>query len=184
MRSDWFRGTLATILFRVFCLPVSSPVTLRLKYIRLYFYLLCYTGVHLRLFHLRKNIDSGCLRTGCWGECLDLRGGKWRLAGKDWIMRSFTTCKLQQILLGWSSQGGWDGIGWVGHLARTEEMRNAYNILVGKSEGERPLGMSYEDNIRMDLREICWEVVDWMHLAQDSDKWWALVNTVMNLRIP
>jgi hypothetical protein len=40
------------------------------------------------------------------------------------------------------------------------------------------------DNIRMDFREIKWEVVDWMHLAQDRDEWWALMNTVMNLRVP
>jgi len=65
------------------------------------------------------------------------------------------------------------------------DMRNAYNILVGKRERKRPLGRPghrLEDNIRMNLREIGWEGVDWIHLAQDRDKWWALVNTVMNLR--
>jgi hypothetical protein len=66
-------------------------------------------------------------------------------------------------------------------------MRNAYKMFVGKPEGKRPLGKlrcSWEDNIRMDLREIMWKAVDWMHLVQDRDQWWALVNTVMNLRIP
>jgi hypothetical protein len=75
---------------------------------------------------------------------------------------------------------------WAGHVARMGEMRNAYNILVGKPEGKRPLGRPrcrWEDNI-MDLKERRWEDVDWMILCQDRDKWRALVNTVMNLRFP
>jgi hypothetical protein len=67
------------------------------------------------------------------------------------------------------------------------EIRNAYKILVGKSERERPLvrpRRRWEDNIRMDLRETGWEGVDWMHLAQDRDMWRALVNMVMNFRVP
>jgi hypothetical protein len=62
-----------------------------------------------------------------------------------------------------------------------------YKILVGKPEGKRPLGRPrrrWEDNIRMDLREIGWEVVDWMHLAQDRDQWLALVNTVVKPWVP
>jgi hypothetical protein len=67
------------------------------------------------------------------------------------------------------------------------EERNAYRILVGKPEGKRPLGrprLRWEDNIRMDLREIGWGGMDWIDLAQDRDQWRALVNTVMNLRVP
>jgi hypothetical protein len=59
------------------------------------------------------------------------------------------------------------------------EMRNAYNILVGKSEGRRTLGRAKcrrEDNITMDLRERGCECVDWMHLDQDRDQWQALAN--------
>jgi len=68
-----------------------------------------------------------------------------------------------------------------------EEMRNAYKILVRKSEGKRPLGRPrhrWKDNIIMDLREIGWECVNWMHLAEDREQWWALVNTVMNFWVP
>jgi hypothetical protein len=66
-------------------------------------------------------------------------------------------------------------------------MRNAYNILVRKHEWKRPLGSpmdKWEDNIRMDLREIGWEGVDWMHLAEDKDQWWALVNMILSLWVP
>jgi hypothetical protein len=67
------------------------------------------------------------------------------------------------------------------------EKRDAYRILVGKSEGKRPLGRPrrrWEDNIKMVLREIGWGGMDWIDLAQDRDQWRALVNTVMNLRVP
>jgi hypothetical protein len=67
------------------------------------------------------------------------------------------------------------------------ETRNAYSILVGKPEGKRPLGRPrrrWVDNIEIDLREIGWDGMDWIELAQDRGQWRALVNTVMNLRVP
>jgi hypothetical protein len=76
---------------------------------------------------------------------------------------------------------------WAGHVARMGEMRNAYRILVGKPEGKRPLERPrrrWVDNIKMNLREIGWHGMDWIDLAQDRDQWRALVNTVMNLRVP
>jgi hypothetical protein len=63
------------------------------------------------------------------------------------------------------------------------ERRNAYRILVGKPEGNRPLGRPrrrYVNNIKMDLGEIGWDGMDWIDLAHDRDQWRALVNTVMN----
>jgi ribosome biogenesis protein Nip4 len=66
-------------------------------------------------------------------------------------------------------------------------IRSTYKILVRKHEGKRPRGRPrrrWEDNIRMALRETGWKVVDWMHLVQDRDQWWALVKMVMNLRVP
>jgi hypothetical protein len=65
-----------------------------------------------------------------------------------------------------------------------EAKRNAYRILVGKSEGKRSLGRirrRWVDNIEIDLREIGWDGMDWIYVAQDGDQWRALVNTVMNL---
>jgi hypothetical protein len=64
--------------------------------------------------------------------------------------------------------------------------RNAYRILVGKPEGEttRKTRRGWEDNIKMDLREIGWGGMDWIDLAQDRDQWRAFVNMAMNLRVP
>jgi hypothetical protein len=74
-----------------------------------------------------------------------------------------------------------------GHAERMGEPRNAYRILVGKPEGKGPLGRPrrrWVDNIKMHLRQIGWDGVDCIELAQDRDQWRALVNTVMNLRVP
>jgi hypothetical protein len=65
------------------------------------------------------------------------------------------------------------------------EKRNAYRLLVGKPEGKKPLGerRRWVDNIRMDLGELGWGDVDWIGLAQDRNRWRALVNSVLNLRV-
>jgi hypothetical protein len=76
---------------------------------------------------------------------------------------------------------------WAGHVARTGVVRGAYKILVGRPEGRRPLGRPrrrWEDNIKMDLGGIGFGDVDWIHWAQNRERWRALVNTVMNLRVP
>jgi hypothetical protein len=76
---------------------------------------------------------------------------------------------------------------WVGHVARMGEKRNAYGLLVGKPEGKRPLGRPrrrWVDNIRIDLGEIGWGDVDWIGLAKDRNRWRALVNSVLNFRVP
>jgi hypothetical protein len=67
------------------------------------------------------------------------------------------------------------------------ETRNAYRILLGKPEGKRPLGRTrrrWVDNVKMYLREIGWDGRDWIELAYDRNQWRAVVNTVMNLRVP
>jgi hypothetical protein len=72
---------------------------------------------------------------------------------------------------------------WVGHVVRMGEGRKVYRVLVGKPEGKRSLGgsrRSWGDGVKMEFRETDWEGVDWSHLAQDRDRWRAVVNTVMN----
>ena len=76
---------------------------------------------------------------------------------------------------------------WAGHVARIWEKRGVYMVLVVKPEGNRPLGRPrrrWEDNIKMDLQEMGCGIMDWIELAQDRERWWALVSAVMNLRAP
>jgi hypothetical protein len=78
-------------------------------------------------------------------------------------------------------------MGGAGRVTRMGETQNTYKVLVGKPEGKRPVerpGRRWEDNIRKDLREIRVEVVDWKHLAQDTDQWRTLVNAILNILVP
>jgi hypothetical protein len=76
---------------------------------------------------------------------------------------------------------------WAGHVARMGEGRGVYRVLVGKPEGKRPLERPrrrWENNIKIDLHEVGEGCGNWMELAEDRDRWWALVSTVMNFRVP
>jgi hypothetical protein len=76
---------------------------------------------------------------------------------------------------------------WAGYVARVGEGRDVYRILVGSPEGKRPLGRPrrrWDDNIKMDLREIWIDGVNWIQLSQDRVQWRACANTVMKLRVP
>jgi hypothetical protein len=76
---------------------------------------------------------------------------------------------------------------WAGHVARIGEGRGVYRVLVWRPEGKRPLGRPrrrWEDNIKLDLREIGIDGVNWISLAQNGVQWRAFVNTVMDLRVP
>jgi hypothetical protein len=75
----------------------------------------------------------------------------------------------------------------VGHVALMGEKRNSYRLLVGKPEGRRPLGRPrrrWVNNIRTNIVEVGWGDVDWIGLAQDKNRWRALVNSALNLRVP
>jgi len=76
---------------------------------------------------------------------------------------------------------------WAGHVVRMGQGRGVYRVPVGKPKGKRLLGRprrKWEDNIKMDLHEVGGACGDWMELAQDRDRWRALVSTVMNFRVP
>jgi len=72
-------------------------------------------------------------------------------------------------------------------VVRLSALRGVHRVLVGKPEGKSPLGRPrrrWEDNIKMDLQEVGGGCEDWMELSEDRNRWWALVSTVMNLRVP
>ena len=74
---------------------------------------------------------------------------------------------------------------WIGHVACTGERGGVCRVLVGKPERKRLLGRPrhrWEDNIKIDLQEVAWGM-DWIDLAQDRDRWWALVSAIMNFQV-
>jgi hypothetical protein len=76
---------------------------------------------------------------------------------------------------------------WAGHVARMGEERGVFRLLVGRPKGKRPLGRPrrrWEDNIKLDLREIGIDGANWIRLAQDRIQWRAIANLVMSLRVP
>jgi len=105
-----------------------------------------------------------------------------RLSGVNYIMRSFITYMFHTNINVIKSKR----TKLAGHVACIGEIRNAYKIFIRKTEGNRQLGGSsrrWEHNIRMDLREIGWKCVDWIHLAQDKERRRPFVNTVMNHQV-
>jgi hypothetical protein len=79
------------------------------------------------------------------------------------------------------------GMRWAGHVALMDERRGVYGVLVREPEGKRPLGRPRhrrEDNIKMFLQEVGCGIIDWIEWAQDRDRWRALLNAVMTLRVP
>jgi len=123
--------------------------------------------------------ENRVLRRIC-GPRRDEATGEWRKLHNEELNNLYSSPNIVRVIKSRRMR-------WAGHVARMEEGRGVYRVLVGKPEGRRPLGRPkrrWEDNIRMDLREVVYGCVDWMELAQDRDRWRALVSAVMNLRVP
>jgi hypothetical protein len=105
--------------------------------------------------------------------------GSWRKLHNDEIHSLYSSPNVVRVIKSRRMR-------WAGHVARMGEWRGVYRVLVGRPEGKRPLGRPncrWEDNIKMDLREIGIDEANWIQLAQDRVQWRAFVNTVMNLRV-
>jgi transcription termination factor 2 len=114
---------------------------------------------------------------------LDLKGRKTD-HGENCIMMNFITCIHSPNIVRLIKSRR---MGWAGHVARMGEGRGFYRVLVGRTEGKRPLGRPrrrWKDNIKVDLRETGIDEANWIQLAQDGVQWRACVNRVMNLRVP
>jgi hypothetical protein len=106
--------------------------------------------------------------------------GKWRKLHNEELNNLYSSFNIVRVIKSRRMK-------WAGYVARMGEGRVVNRVLVGKPEGRRPLGRPrrrWEDNIKMDLREVGCGCVDWMELDQDRDRWRALVSAVMNLRVP
>jgi hypothetical protein len=106
---------------------------------------------------------------------LDLRGTNEQDAGENCITRSFIICTSSPDIVRMVKSRK---TRWAGHIARNERKR-AYEALVRNPEGKRSLGIprrKWEDNIKLDLKEMLCEDVDWIHTAQDRDQWRAVVS--------
>jgi hypothetical protein len=106
--------------------------------------------------------------------------GSWRKLHNDELHNLYSSLNIVRVIKS-------RRMSWARHVARMGERRGVYRVLIGRPEVRRPLGTPshrWEDNIKMDLREIGIDGANWIHLAQDRVQWRACVNTVMNLRIP
>jgi hypothetical protein len=122
--------------------------------------------------------ENSVLR-GTFGQKRDEIKGGWRKLHNEELHKLYSWPNIIRIIK-------LRRVKWAGHVARMGAKRNACRVLVGKPEVMRLLGRPrrrWEDNITMDLRELGWGGMDWIDLAQD-DQWKALVNTVMDLRVP
>jgi hypothetical protein len=106
--------------------------------------------------------------------------GSWRKLHNDELHNLYSSPNIVRVIKS-------RRIRWVGHVACMGERRGVYGVLFGRPEGNRPLGRPryrWEDNFKMDLREIGIDGVNWIWLAQDRVQWWAFMNTVMKLQVP
>jgi hypothetical protein len=123
--------------------------------------------------------ENGVLRR-MFGPKRDERMGEWRKLHSEELNDLYSLTNLVRVIK-------WRRMRWVGHMARMWEGRGVYRVLVGKSEGKRPLGRPrcrWEDNIRMDLQEVGCGCVDGFGQARVRDKWQGLVNAVRNVQVP
>jgi len=131
------------------------------------------------MWNVKSLYRAGSLLRRAFGPKRDKVTGEWRKLHNEELKDLYSLPNIVRVVKSRRMR-------WAGHVAHMGEGRGVHRVLVGKPEGKRPLGRPrrrWEDNIKMDLWEVG-GVGDWMELAQDRDRWRALVNTVMNLRVP
>jgi len=117
--------------------------------------------------------------TRIFGPSRDEVTGEWRRLHNEELNDLYSSPNIVRVIKSRRMR-------WAEHVARMGEERGVYRVLVGKPEGKRPLGRPRRRwvDIRMDLQEVGCRYMDWIGLAQDTDRWRTLVSAVMNLRVP
>jgi len=136
-----------------------------------------YAHICVVIFH--RVFENMVLRR-IFGPRRDEVTGEWRRLHNEELNDLYSSPNIMRVIKS-------RRMSWAGHVACMGEERGVYRVLVGKPEGRRPLGRPkrrWADNIRTDLQEVGCVYMDWIGLAQDRDRWQALVSVVMNLRVP
>jgi hypothetical protein len=153
----------------------SSPSSAEAKNERSYTYFLS----PVRLYEVQRDSLNGVLRR-IFGPKREEVTGEWRKLHNEELNDLYCTPNIVRVIKSIRMR-------WAGHVALMGAGRGVYRVLVGKPEGKRPLGRPrrrWEDNIRMELEEVGLGYEDWIGLAQDRDRWRALVSAVRILRVP
>jgi hypothetical protein len=133
----------------------------------------------LREEHRLRVFENRVLRE-IFGSKRDEVTGKWRRLHNEELYDLYSSPNIIRVIKSRRMR-------WAGHVARVGDRRGEYRVLVGRPEGKRPLGAPSsrrEDNVKMDLQEVGWGGMDWIDMAQDRDRWRAVVSAVMNLWVP
>jgi hypothetical protein len=180
LRAGQIQGMLATIQFSL----LSSHLLFRNLKVKIYkiiilpvvFYGCEAWSLTLREDHRLRVFENRVLRR-LFGPKRDKVKGEWRKLHNGEVHNLYSSRDIIRHIKSRVMR-------WEGHVACMGEGKNVFRVLVGKPKGKRPLERPrcrWEDGLKMDLREIGWGDVEWIHLAQDRDHWRAVVNAVMNL---
>jgi hypothetical protein len=131
----------------------------------------------LREQHRQRVFENRVLRRMCGPKRAEVTG-EWRKLHNGELHNLYTSPDIIRQIKSRRMR-------WAGHVAHMGEGRKVYSVLVGKPEDKRPLERPrcrWQDGIRMDIREIDWDGVEWIHLDEDRDQWQAVVNAMMDLQ--
>jgi hypothetical protein len=173
----------AIIQSKIFCLPVSYQKNLKIKIHKTVIFPVVLYGCETWSLTLGEEHRLRVFEKRVLGRIFGPKreeNGTWRKLHNDELHNLYSSPNIVRVIKSRKLSG-------TGHGARMGEGRGVYRVLVGRAEGKRPLGRfrrMWEDNIKVDLREIVIDGANWIRLAQDRVQWRAFVNMLMNLRVP